>query len=159
MSQLEFVEKTLPAVHIAEIIGEVRDQPEIATTIGPLFEQLTDALARSGIGLDRAAIAWYRPHEEGMEIAAAFPTALAQAPPRLAASGVQVEELEAADRAVTVLHHGGMETIGQTWQALATHVEDKGYRPVGRAREVYLHMPMDGDPATWVTELQQPVGG
>ena len=158
MSQLEFVEKPLPAVRIAQIVGEVADQPEIGPTIGPMFERLTQALTENGVSLDRSALAWYRPCAEGMQIAAAFPTTLDQATPRLAQAGVALATLDGADRAVTVLHHGGLETIGESWQSLARHVEEAGHRPVGTCREVYLHMPMDEDPATWVTELQQPVG-
>jgi DNA-binding transcriptional MerR regulator len=78
----------------------------------------------------------------------------AQVAEQIAADQTRLAEIE---RAVTVLHHGSMETIGDTWQALAHHLEEKGYQAEGIAREVYLHMPMDGDPATWVTEVQQPI--
>lgn len=157
MSPLEFVEKPLPAVRLAQLVGSVADQPEIGPTIGPLFERLATTLADSGLSMDEAALAWYRPQGERMQIAAAFPSTLTAPTAGLADAGIGVATLDAADRAVTVLHHGGMESIGDTWQALARHVEDKGYQATGAAREIYLHMPMDGDPATWVTELQQPI--
>ena len=158
MSTLEFVEKSLPAVRIAQLVDEVADQRDIGPTIGPMFQRLAAALAGNGIALDQPSVAWYRPSGEGMRIAAAFPVTLAEVTPELAGAGVELETLDAAARAVTVLHHGGMETIGDTWQALLRHVEDAGQRGTGTAREIYLHMPMDADPATWVTELQQPVG-
>jgi DNA-binding transcriptional MerR regulator/effector-binding domain-containing protein len=157
MSALEFVEKPLPAVRIAQLVESVADQPDIGPTIGPMFQRLVAALSGSGIALDQPAIAWYRPSDDCLQIAAAFPVTLTEVPADLAGAGVQVATLDAAAKAVAVLHHGGMETIGDTWQALARHIEDKGYRSAGTAREVYLHMPMDADSAGWVTELQQPV--
>jgi len=157
MSELEFVEKPLPAVRVAQLVDSVADQPDIGPTIGPMFQRLTAALSGSGIVLDQPAIAWYRPSDDRMQIAAAFPVTLTEVPTELTRAGVQVATLDAAAKAIVVLHHGGMETIGDTWQALARHVEEKGYRSAGTAREVYLHMPMDADPAGWVTELQQPV--
>jgi DNA-binding transcriptional MerR regulator len=157
MSSSEFVEKSLPAVRVAQIVDQVTDQPEIGPKIGPMFQRLATALAESGIRLDQPGLAWYRPQDDRMEIAAAFPVALAEPTASMTAAGVQVATLDAVDRAVTVLHHGGMESIGATWQALVGHVEEKGYKLTDVSREVYLHMPMDADPATWVTELQQPV--
>lgn len=70
--------------------------------------------------------------------------------------GPEIADLELAPRAITMIHHGGVQTIGDAWQALSRYVEKKGYLPPGRCREVYLDMPMD-DPDGWVTELQQPV--
>ncbi len=157
MSQLEFVEKALPAMRVAQITGTVEDQTQIGATIGPMFERLASALGGSGIALDRPALAWYLPVGDGMEFAAAFPVGLTEPTAQLDAAGVTIATLDAAERAVTVLHHGGMESIGQTWQALVRHIEEAGYRLTGMAREVYLDMPMDGDPAEWVTELEQPV--
>ncbi len=69
---------------------------------------------------------------------------------------VEVAELPAVDRALTVVHLGAMDSIGQSWQALASAVEAQGLRAVGKCREVYLEMPPD-DQDSWVTELQQPV--
>jgi DNA-binding transcriptional MerR regulator len=158
MPQVEFVEKELPAVQLAQIVDSVEDQPEIGPKIGPMFSRLAAALADSGIKVDQAAVAWYRPQGDRMQIAAAFPVAVTEPTPAFVAAGVQVATLDAVEHAVTVLHRGGMETIGDTWQALVRHIEDEGHRTTGVAREVYLHMPMDQDPAGWVTELQQPVG-
>jgi len=157
MSSLEFVEKPLPAVRLAQLVDVVDDQPEIGPTIGPMFQRLAAALAASGVALDQPAVAWYEPLGDRMRIAAAFPVTLTAPSPSLAAAGVQVVTVAAADRAVTALHRGGMDGIGASWQELVRHLEEKGYRPDGVAREVYVHMPMDDDPATWVTELQQPV--
>jgi effector-binding domain-containing protein len=69
---------------------------------------------------------------------------------------VEVDELPTVDRALTTVHLGAMDSIGQTWQALARAVEAQGLRAVGKCREVYLETPPD-DQDSWVTELQQPV--
>jgi DNA-binding transcriptional MerR regulator/predicted transcriptional regulator YdeE len=158
MSPREFVQKPLPPVRVAQIVDSVADQPEIGPRIGPMFQRLATVLSAAGITLDRPALAWYRPQDDGMEIAAAFPVDLDEVTPAMAEADVRLATLDAVDQAVTVLHHGGMDTIGETWQALVRQVDDLGLRTAGSGREVYLHMPMDEDPATWVTELQQPVG-
>jgi effector-binding domain-containing protein len=49
-----------------------------------------------------------------------------------------------------------MDTINDTWQALAQQVDQRGLTAFGPCREVYLETPMD-DQSRWVTELQQPV--
>jgi DNA-binding transcriptional MerR regulator len=154
---LEYVVKALPAVRVAQVTGSVSEQPQIGPTIRPMFARLGTALAGSGITLDAPALAWYRPRGEELEFAAAVQVSATEPTPALVDAGAEIVTLEAVERAVTVLHRGGMETIGDTWQALAHHLAEQGYRADGIAREVYLHMPMDGDPADWITEIQQPV--
>lgn len=157
MSQLEFVEKALPAVRVAQIVDSVADPQEIGTKIGPMFGRLVAVLAGSGVDLGQPGLSWYRMREDRLEFGAAYPVELAEPTPAMAEADVRVATLDAVGRAVTVLHHGSMDAIGETWQALIRHLMDKGEEITGLSREVYLHMPMDEDPATWVTELQQPV--
>ena len=59
--------------------------------------------------------------------------------------------------ALTTVHHGAMDTVGDTWQELVRQAEVQGCRLTGPGRELYLEMPED--PSAWVTELQQPVEG
>ena len=42
-----------------------------------------------------------------------------------------------------VIHRGSMATIGDSWQALARHIDDRGLESIGACREVYLETPMD----------------
>lgn len=59
--------------------------------------------------------------------------------------------------ASTLVHHGGMERIGDSWMTLSEWVEQNGYRFVGPCREVCLvSEPLPQK--QWVTELQWPVG-
>ena len=37
-----------------------------------------------------------------------------------------------------MIHQGPMDTVGATYQRLATWIEENGYRSTGVAREVYL---------------------
>lgn len=152
MSTLEYVEKSLPAVRLAQITGVVDSQAEIGPTVGPLFERLVGSLAAAGMSMTEPAIAWYDANGERVRLAAAFPTTAEST----SAEGVEIGELRAAERALTVVHRGSMETIGATWQALAQQVEARGLQPLLPCREVYLETPQD-NPDSWVTELQQPV--
>lgn len=97
-----------------------------------------------------AAQAWYAADEEGVALGVGWPVAPADL------TGVEVLDLPAHDRAVTVIHRGSMTSVGETWQALAAEVERLGLQPSARAREVYHHVD-EGDEDAWVTELQQPV--
>ena len=69
---------------------------------------------------------------------------------------MEIADLPAVPKAVTVIHRGCMATIGDSWPALARHIDDRGLESIGVCREVYLETPMD-DQSVWVTELQQPV--
>jgi effector-binding domain-containing protein len=73
-----------------------------------------------------------------------------------AAVGFDVVDLPPT-AALTTVHHGAMDTVGDTWQELVRQAEAQGHRLTGPGREVYLEVPED--PSAWVTELQQPVEG
>jgi effector-binding domain-containing protein len=118
-----------------------------------MFGRLAAELPAAGVTLKEPAVAWYDGSDEGATlIAAGFETTLE----RVAVPDVEVGELPAEPRALTVIHRGDMATIGATWQALERQVEALGLSPYGPCREVYLETPQ-GDEDAWVTELQQPV--
>jgi effector-binding domain-containing protein len=58
-------------------------------------------------------------------------------------------------RAAAIIHHGSMDDVLSTGQALARWIDANGYRSAGYAREVTLEW--SPDPDQWVTELQQPI--
>jgi DNA-binding transcriptional MerR regulator len=58
-------------------------------------------------------------------------------------------------RRAAIIHHGSMDDVLPTGQALARWIDANGYRSAGYAREVTLHW--CPDPEQWVTELQQPI--
>jgi DNA-binding transcriptional MerR regulator len=153
MSELEYVEKALPAVRLAQVSGRVAEVTELGTTIGPAFDRLVGSLTAAGVAIQAPSVAWYDGDAEGTTWGVGFPTALESVDH---VEGAMVADLPAAPRAVTVIHRGSMATIGDTWQALATAVDAAGHTAYGPCREVYLETPM-GDQDAWVTELQQPV--
>ena len=59
------------------------------------------------------------------------------------------------DRAAVIIHHGSMDDVMATGQALARWIDANGYRSAGYSREVTLEW--SPDPDQWVTELQQPI--
>lgn len=152
MSELEYVEKNLPAVRLAQLSDVVGDVTEIGPRIGPMFASLATSLPAAGVSIDRPSIAWYEADGDRTRIAAGWPTHLDE----VRVSEVQVEDLPDVPRALTVIHRGSVETIDTAWQGLVQQAEALGLTPVGRCREVYLETPMDA-PEEWVVELQQPV--
>ncbi|MDR7251680.1 DNA-binding transcriptional MerR regulator [Nocardioides sp. BE266] len=157
MPDLQFEDKSLPAVLLAQITDEVERVEEIGARIGPMFGRLMGGVMGAGIEPAGANVAWYEGRGERTGIGAAVPIAEDARAEAESIAGVEVSTLSAVERAVTVVHHGAMDTIGETWQALETEVERRGLHAVGTCREVYLEEPQD-NPDAWVTELQQPVG-
>jgi effector-binding domain-containing protein len=72
-----------------------------------------------------------------------------------AIEGVSVIDLPEVGSAAAIIHHGSMDDVLPTGQALARWIDANGYRSAGYAREVTLHW--CPDPEQWVTELQQPI--
>jgi effector-binding domain-containing protein len=69
--------------------------------------------------------------------------------------GFTVVDLPEVDSAAAIIHHGSMNDVLSTGQALARWIDASGYRSAGYAREVTLEH--NEDPDQWVTELQQPI--
>ena len=152
MSEYEFVEKPLPAVRLAQLTATVPDSGAISAWMGPAYERLVAALGTAGAPPNAPAISWYDGDGETLTIAAGFPTQLSS----VGVDDVEIADLAAVPRAVTVIHRGAMDTINDSWQALARQVDERGLVAFGPCREVYLQTPTD-DQGRWVTELQQPV--
>ncbi|TCO52029.1 DNA-binding transcriptional MerR regulator [Kribbella antiqua] len=70
-------------------------------------------------------------------------------------NGLEVVDLPAV-RAATLVHRGPIDQVLPAWQALARWIDDNGHQSSEPARELYLDCPED--PASWVTELQEPIG-
>src|SRR5207247_1904354 len=87
--------------------------------------------------------------EDGARVPAAVPAAAASL------QGVSIVDLPEVDRAAAIIHHGSMDDVLPTGQALARWIDANGYRSAGYSREVTLNW--CPDPEQWVTELQQPI--
>lgn len=69
--------------------------------------------------------------------------------------GFAVVDLAEVDSAAAIIHHGPINDLLSTGQALARWIDANGYRSAGYAREVTLEW--SADPGQWVMELQQPI--
>ena len=70
-------------------------------------------------------------------------------------NGYSILDLPAIERAATIIHHGTMDDVLPTGQALARWIDASGHRSAGCARELTIEW--SADPEQWVTELQQPI--
>jgi DNA-binding transcriptional MerR regulator len=149
MSQIEIIEKSLPAVRLAARRGAAATQPEVAEIVGPAFDAIAEI-----IGTERGAletpIAQYDNGEGGISIIAGYEYA---GPER---DGFEVVGLPAVDAAVCGIHLGSMAGIAASWQAIHEEIIARGFVPSGPCRELYVRAASD-DQSDWVTELQQPV--
>jgi DNA-binding transcriptional MerR regulator len=158
------VVKRLAPVRVAELSAEAAGwEPEAITpVIGPLYGELWQRLASAEVCAAAPALAYYEdaPAGEGaIVVHAAVPVAGPVAGPAAAEPGgdpgFAIVDLPAVERAAVIIHHGSMDDVMPTGQALARWIDANGYRSAGYSREVTLEW--SPDPEQWVTELQQPI--
>jgi DNA-binding transcriptional MerR regulator len=144
--------KKVPAVRVAELTARAPDfGPEsIGPVVGPLFCDLVGRISAAAVTTTGAAVAYYDETPDGILVHAAIPVT---AEPD--GNDFAILDLPGIEQAATILHHGSMDEVMPTGQALARWIDENGYRPLGLLREVYLEVP--DDQANWVTELQAPV--
>ncbi len=73
---------------------------------------------------------------------------------------VKVQTLPAVDKMACILHHGGFEHVGETYDTLIKWIEANGYRVVGPNRELYLIAVNEGDatvqyPSEYLTDKNE----
>ncbi|WP_426183057.1 MerR family transcriptional regulator [Microbacterium sp. TWP3-1-2b2] len=149
MSQIEIIEKALPAVRLAARRTVVAHQPEVAGVVGPAFDAIAEIIGDE-CGSLATPIAQYEAIEDGLQIVAGY----AYGGP--ARDGFEIVELPATEAAVCGIHLGSMEHIAETWQAIHAEIFARGLVHSGPCRELYVRAISD-DQSDWVTELQQPV--
>jgi DNA-binding transcriptional MerR regulator len=149
----DVVIKNVPAVRIAELTGlaEGYEPDKIGPVIQPLYVDLCERLEKAGLAITGPAIAYYEDAPDGVRVHAGAPV---NAEP--GSYDFAIVDLPAVEQAATIVHHGPMDDVDVSLQQLARWIEENGYRGPGLAREVYLEYG-DGDPSTWVTELQEPI--
>lgn len=147
--------KQVPAIRAAQLTALAPDfEPEsIGPVVGPLFRELTARIDGAGLTATGAAVAYYDQTPDGIMVHAAIP--VKAQPGGDGFDLFDVLDLPGIEQAATIVHHGPMDAVLPTGQALARWIDENGYRPLGLVREVYLHVP--DDPQDWVTELQTPV--
>ncbi len=150
--------KSLPAQRVAltSTIAPGFGPENISPVIGPLFGQLANDLTAAGIQPEPHSLAMYEAIEsgdgEGARVYAAFPVDAATA----VGEGFSIAEIPGVDLAATTVHYGSMATIGESWEALHSWIEENGYELAGICRELYIVSEPEAQ-ENWVTELQQPV--
>ena len=153
------VVKRLAPVRVAELTGVAAGyEPEAITpVIQPLYHDLWQRLCSAGIAAAGPALAYYEEAGDGtVAVHAAVP--VATWPAELTGpSGhdVSIVDLPEVENAAAIIHHGSMDDVLPTGQALARWIDANGYRSTGYAREITLNW--SSDPEQWVTELQQPI--
>jgi DNA-binding transcriptional MerR regulator len=146
--------KRLAPVRVAELTGVAAGyEPEAITpVIQPLYHDLWQRLCRAGITVAGPAVAYYEEASDGAVVVhAAVPVATGPGQ----AGDIIIVDLAGVDSAAAIIHHGSMDDVLPTGQALARWIDANGYRSAGYAREVTLNW--SPDPEQWVTELQQPI--
>jgi len=154
--------KHLAPVRVGELTGTAAGyEPEAITpVIGPMYCDLRQKMASAGVTAAGPALAYYEDTQAGdgaVVVHAAVPVAagVPGSPGSVGEHGFAVVDLAGVDRAAAIIHHGSMDDVLSTGQALARWIDANGYRSVGYAREVTLEW--SADPEQWVTELQQPI--
>jgi len=148
--------KRLVPVRVAELSGTAAGfEPEAITpVIQPVYDDLWCKLCCAGVPAAGPAIAYYEEVPEGdgaVIVHAAVPVNTEVD----AGDRFDVVDLAEVERAATIIHHGSMDDVLSTGQALARWIDANGYRSVGYNREITLEW--SPDPEEWVTELQQPI--
>lgn len=148
MSQIEIIEKPLPAVRLVAIRLVVADQPAVAGVVGPAFDAVAEIIGDTHSLT--TPIAEYETLDDGLQIIVGY----AYAGP--ARDGFEIIELPAVEDAVCGIHLGSMAHISESWQAIHAEVFARGLVHDGPCRELYVRA-VSEDQSDWVTELQQPV--
>ncbi len=149
------VVKRVAAVRVAELTGTAAGyEPQFITpVIQPLYHELPRRLCRAGIAITGPGVAYYEEAGEAgaVEVHAALPIAEPPGGPQ----GFGVVDLREIPAAATLIHHGSMDNVLPSIQALARWIDASGYQSLGYAREVTLKFVDVWD--DWVTELQEPI--
>jgi effector-binding domain-containing protein len=150
------VVKRIAAVHVAELTGAAAGyEPQFITpVIQSLYHELPHRLCAAGIAITGAGVAYYEDAGDdagAITVHAALPIA-ERVDGRPDFSVVNLSELPAA---ASLIHHGSMDDVLPSIQALARWIDANGYRSLGYARELTLKL--GNVRADCVTELQEPI--
>ncbi|MEU8013146.1 MerR family transcriptional regulator [Micromonospora parva] len=154
MTTQDVVLKEIAPVRVAELtaVAASYQGEDIGPVIQPLYPELFRRLSAAGVNPSGPAVAWYEPADAGGDAVVVHAGVLVDAEPA-AAPDVTVRDLPALRSAATIIHHGAMDDVEPSMQALARWIEENRYRTDGFAREVYLDYCAD-TPEKGVTELQ-----
>src|SRR5579863_5702396 len=147
--------KRLAPVRVGELTGTAAGyEPEAITpVIQPLYRDLWQLMAAAGVSAAGPAVAYYEdaPAGDGAVVVHAAVPVVAEPG---ADHGFRVVDLAEVEHAAVIIHHGSMNEVLSTGQALARWIDASGYRAAGYVREDILEC--SEDPEQCVIEWQQP---
>jgi DNA-binding transcriptional MerR regulator len=153
MNTQDIVIKRTQPVRIAEATGTASGLD--SEHIGPLFVELVPKLIGhiQQFGAQPGTMVGYydEPDEDGsVGVHVGFEIGDQSVS---AGDGVTIVDLPVVEVA-SVIHSGGMESVGPVYESLIRWIEDSGYQLAGYSRELYHEASLDG---ASVTEVQMPI--
>jgi DNA-binding transcriptional MerR regulator len=154
VSDYDVVVKPLEPYHVA-LFGECTTSfghANLGPIFGRLFGELYGELDRLGIGPAGPTIALYDDSEVAetpIKVMAAVPVDETES---VRSDRIEIVDVPAVPRGATTIHRGSMARVDEGYQALFCWAEETHEHIDGYSREIYLDC--NGDPDTWVTELQ-----
>jgi len=139
-----------------QTVVSVRDVIPTYGDVGQLFGEVFGYLGSQGVNPIGPPLAIYHDgeyREQDVDAEVAVPVA-GKVPGN---KRVKYQELPAVAQMACAIHKGDYGGIGQAYNAVMSWVDKNGYRVTDCNREVYLQGPGQGDPASYVTEIQFPV--
>lgn len=151
------LDKPQLAHHCAQPAAVIRltvPRTHIQTVMGPAMAELMATLASQGIAPAGPMFSrHFRIDPEVFDFAVGIPVAAPVTP----SGRVQPGELPAAT-VLRSVYRGPYEGLGAAWETFCGLVAASGQQPAPGFWECYLSGPESSpDPATWATELNQPV--
>ena len=152
---LDISVRDLPAVH-ALVMRRRVTRDEIATALAECLPTVFGYAQRHGLAITGPPFARYP--EVGMGSLVIEGGVTVAAPPSTA-PGDGIEALAIpAGRAVVAVHRGPYDSLPESYQEIEKWMRDQGLSAAGAPWETYLTDPGEHpDPATWETEIVQPV--
>ncbi len=152
---VDILVKELPAIH-ALVMRRRTSRDGIATALSECLPTVFAYAQRHGLAIAGPPFARYPEVSMGSLVLEAGVTIAAPAPEE---PGDGIEAITIPSGAVAVaIHRGPYERLQETYQAIEAWIQDEGLSIAGPPRETYLTDPGEyPDPATWETEIAQPV--
>ena len=152
---LDILVRDLPAFH-AIVMRRRITRDEIAMTLAGSLPAVFGYAQRHGLAITGPPFARYP--EVGMGSLVIESGVTVAAPPSTApGDGIEVLAVPAG-RALVAVHRGPYDTLPQSYQEIEKWMRDQGLSRAGAPWETYLTDPGERpDPATWETEIVQPV--
>jgi DNA-binding transcriptional MerR regulator/DNA gyrase inhibitor GyrI len=148
----EIVEKSIPDVRVAGI----RWKGRYADT-GQYFGRLARALGRHIAGKPFNIYYDEGFREEDAEIESCIP--VREGREIKTPEGVSIRSIRGG-RVVSLMHKGPYDQLGRSYEAITSHLKQKGYKVAAAPREIYIKGPgfiFKGNPKNYLTEIQFPV--